>query len=246
MRFDILTLFPEFFISPLKQSLLGKAVARGILSVNTYNLRDFTTDRHRTTDDSPYGGGAGMVMKAEPVVRALETLKREDTSVKARVLLTTPQGRPLTQELARELSGEGRVIIVCGRYEGVDERIREFVDTEVSLGDFVLTGGEIAALAIIDAVGRLIPDVLGEPQSAEHDSFSDGLLEYPQYTRPEDFRGMKVPEVLLSGNHAEIERWRRKESLRRTAQRRPDLIDKADLTESERAGLKETAGRDKA
>ncbi len=240
MRFDILTLFPEFFISPLNQSLLGKALAKGVLSVNTYNLRDFTTDRHRTTDDSPYGGGHGMVMKVEPVVRALESLKSDGP--RARVILTTPQGVPLTQALAGELSREERLIIVCGRYEGVDERIRAFVDTEVSLGDFVLTGGEIAALALIDSVGRLVPDVLGEPGSAAHDSFSDGLLEYPQYTRPEDFRGQVVPSVLLSGNHAEIERWRRIESLKRTAKRRPDLIEKAVLTEAERRLLKETSG----
>lgn len=240
MRFDILTLFPEFFISPLRQSLIGKAVAMGVLSVNTYNPRDFTTDKHRTTDDAPYGGGHGMVMKVEPVVRALEALKAEGP--KARVILTTPQGVPMNHGLAGELSREGRLIIVCGRYEGVDERIRAFVDTEISIGDFVLTGGEVAALAIIDAVGRLIPAVLGEPGSAESDSFSDGLLEYPQYTRPEDFRGLKVPEVLLSGNHAVIERWRRIESLLRTARRRPDLIEKADLTDAEKAFLKGTIG----
>lgn len=240
MRFDILTLFPEFFISPLNQSLLGKALAKGVLSVNTYNLRDFTTDKHRTTDDSPYGGGHGMVMKVEPVVRALEALRSD--CPRARVILTTPQGVPLTQALAGELSREERLIIVCGRYEGIDERIRAYVDTEVSLGDFVLTGGEIAALALIDSVGRLVPDVLGEPGSIEHDSFSDGLLEYPQYTRPEEFRGRMVPPVLLSGNHAEIGRWRRIESLKRTAERRPDLIEKAVLTEAERRLLKETSG----
>ncbi|MBI5587690.1 MAG: tRNA (guanosine(37)-N1)-methyltransferase TrmD [Deltaproteobacteria bacterium] len=240
MRFDILTLFPEFFISPLRQSLLGKAVAKGVLSVNTYNPRDFTTDKHRTTDDAPYGGGHGMIMKVEPVVRALEALKAEGP--KARVILTTPQGVPMNHALARELSNEGRLIILCGRYEGVDERIRAFVDMEISLGDFVLTGGEVAALAIIDAVGRLIPAVLGEPGSVERDSFSDGLLEYPQYTRPEDFRGLKVPDVLLSGNHAEIERWRRIESLARTAKRRPDLIEKADLTNAEKAVFKGTIG----
>lgn len=241
MRFDILTLFPEFFISPLEQSLLGKAVAKGVLTVTTRNLRDFTTDRHRTTDDSPYGGGHGMVMKVEPVVAAIEALKAEGPA--GRVILTTPQGVPLTQSLVRELSGEERLIIVCGRYEGVDERIRAFVDTEISLGDFVLTGGEVAALALVDSVGRLVPGVLGEPGSAEHDSFSDGLLEYPQYTRPEDFRGLKVPEVLLSGNHAEIERWRRTESLERTADRRPDLIEKAGLTEAEKRLVKKRSGR---
>ena len=240
MRFDILTLFPEFFISPLEQSLIGKAVAKGVLTVNTRNLRDFTTDRHRTTDDSPYGGGHGMVMKVEPVVAAIESLRAECPD--ARVILTTPQGVPLTQRLVRELAEEERLIIVCGRYEGVDERIRSFVDIEVSLGDFVLSGGEVAALALIDSVGRLVPGVLGEPGSVEHDSFSDGLLEYPQYTRPEDFRGLKVPEVLLSGNHAEIERWRRIESLERTAGRRPDLFDKAGLTEAEKRLVKKISG----
>ncbi|HXI09373.1 MAG TPA: tRNA (guanosine(37)-N1)-methyltransferase TrmD [Thermodesulfobacteriota bacterium] len=240
MRFDILTLFPEFFTSPLEQSLLGKAIAKGVLTVSTRNLRDFTTDKHRTTDDSPYGGGHGMVMKVEPVVAAIEALRAEGPA--GRVILTTPQGVPLTQSLARELSGEERLIIVCGRYEGVDERIRAFVDTEISLGDFVLTGGEVAALALVDSVGRLVPGVLGEPGSVEHDSFSDGLLEYPQYTRPEDFRGLKVPEVLLSGNHAEIERWRRTESLERTAERRPDLIEKAGLTEAEKRLVKKISG----
>lgn len=238
MRFDILTLFPEFFVSPLNQSLPGKALAKGVMSVNTHNLRDFTTDRHRTTDDAPYGGGHGMVMKVGPVVAAIESLK--SAGPPARVILTTPQGVPLTQPLVRELSQEQRLIIVCGRYEGVDERIRSYVDTEVSLGDFVLTGGEIAALAIVDSVGRLVPGVLGEPGSAAHDSFSDGLLEYPQYTRPEEFRGQRVPPVLLSGNHAEIERWRRVESLRRTARKRPDLVEKAELSEAERRLIKES------
>lgn len=240
MRFDILTLFPEFFVSPLKQSLLGKAIAKGVLTVNTHNLRDYAADKHRATDDAPYGGGHGMVMKVEPVVAAIESLK--SAVPPARVLLTTPQGVPLTQPLVRDLSREQRLIIVCGRYEGVDERIRSYVDTEVSLGDFVLTGGEIAALALVDSVGRLVPEVLGEPGSVAHDSFSDGLLEYPQYTRPEEFRGQKVPPVLLSGNHAEIERWRRVESLKRTARRRPDLVEKAELTEAERRLIKESKG----
>lgn len=240
MRFDILTLFPDFFTSPLRQSIIGKAIEKGLIEVKTHNIRDYATDKHRTTDDSPYGGGSGMVMKIEPVVRALEAVTSDGP--KPRVILTSPQGIPFSHSLARELSGEERVVIICGRYEGVDERIRAFVDTEVSLGDFVLTGGEIAALALIDSVGRLVPDVLGEPGSAAHDSFSDGLLEYPQYTRPEEFRGQVVPAVLLSGNHAEIERWRRIESLKRTAERRPDLIEKAVLTEAERRLLKETSG----
>lgn len=232
MVFEILTLFPEFFSTPLRQSVVGKAIDRGVIQAAVHNIRDWTTDRHRTTDDYPYGGGHGMVMKAEPVVAAIEALKagRPD----ARVVLATPQGERFTQGKARELSGTAALIIVCGRYEGFDERIRAFVDEEISVGDYVLSGGEIAALAILDAVSRLVPGVLGEPGSSESDSFSAGLLEYPQYTRPEEFRGMRVPEVLLSGNHALIERWRRAEALRRTLARRPDLIETAELTEKDR------------
>ncbi|MBI1911547.1 MAG: tRNA (guanosine(37)-N1)-methyltransferase TrmD [Deltaproteobacteria bacterium] len=233
MRFDVLTLFPDFFTSPLQQSIIGKAVSKGILQVNTINIRDFATDKHRTTDDAPYGGGHGMVMKVEPVVRAIESLGAD--GVKPRIILTTPQGVPFSHSLAKELSACERIAVICGRYEGYDERIRGYADLEISAGDYVLTGGEITALTIIDSVGRLIPGVLGEPESKEHDSFSNSLLEYPQYTRPEEFRGMKVPEVLLSGNHAQIEKWRRLESLVRTFQRRPDLLEKAGLTEDEKA-----------
>lgn len=237
MVFEILTLFPEFFTTPLRQSVIGKAIDRGIIQASAHNIRDYTTDKHRTTDDSPYGGGHGMVMKVEPVVRALEALK--DGRPDATVVLTTPQGERFTQKLAAEFSELPALIIVCGRYEGYDERIRSFADREVSIGDYVLSGGEIPALTIIDAVSRLIPGVLGEPESSETDSFSEGLLEYPQYTRPEEFRGMRVPEVLLSGNHAAIEKWRRKEELRRTLERRQELLELAGLTDEDRAILDE-------
>lgn len=235
MIFDILTLFPEFFNEHKRHGVVGRAAAKGLIGLNTHNLRDYTLDRHRATDDEPYGGGHGMVMKVEPVARALESLK--EGGPEAKVALTTPQGAPFNQRLAQELSQLPRLIIVCGRYEGYDERIRAFADYEISIGDYVLSGGEAAALVITDAVARLVPGVLGEPGSAESDSFSAGLLEYPQYTRPEEFRGMRVPDVLLSGNHAEIARWRRHEALKRTFERRPDLIDAAELTAEDRALL---------
>lgn len=234
MIFDILTLFPEFFNEHRRHGVVGRAATKGLIELNTHNLRDYTQDKHRTTDDTPYGGGHGMVMKVEPVVRALESLKE---SGPAKVALTTPQGACLNQKLAAELSALPRLIIVCGRYEGYDERIRAFADYEISIGDYVLSGGEAAALVITDAVARLVPGVLGEPGSAESDSFSAGLLEYPQYTRPEEFRSMRVPDVLLSGNHAEIERWRRQEALKRTFERRPDLLEAAKLTGEDMAFL---------
>ncbi len=235
MRFDILTLFPDFFISPLEQSIIGKAIAKGLIEVHAHNIRDYARDKHRTTDDYPYGGGHGMVMKVEPVTLALEAVKGGG----GKVILTTPQGVPFNHALAERLSKEDRLIIICGRYEGFDERIRELADLEVSIGDYVLTGGEIPALVIMDAVGRLIPGVLGEPESAWSESFAGGLLEYPQYTRPEEFRGKKVPEVLLSGNHAEIEKWRRAESLKRTYLKRPDLISGEEFTGDDRKIIEE-------
>lgn len=241
MRFDILTLFPDFFSSPLSQSITGRAIERGLIEVRTHNIRDYATDKHKTTDDSPYGGGAGMVMKVEPVVRALRDIKPQADPAKAdgdeprtKVLLATPQGVPFSHAMAVELSGLDGITIVCGRYEGFDERIRQFVDLEVSVGDYVLTGGEIPALVIIDAVSRFIPGVLGKEASPVDETFSDGLLEYPQYTRPEEFEGMSVPQVLLSGNHAEIERWRRAQSLLRTGRRRPDLLEKLKIEDEER------------
>lgn len=237
MVFEVLTLFPEFFSTPLRQSVVGKAIAKGVLKVSTRNIRDYAFDKHKTTDDAPYGGGHGMVMKAEPIVGAIEVAKALMPG--AAVILTTPQGERLTQKVVSELSALPGLIIVCGRYEGYDERIRAFADREISVGDYVLSGGEIPALAIIDSVARLIPGVLGEPESSETDSFSAGLLEYPQYTRPEEFRGMRVPEVLLSGNHANIEKWRRREALRRTLLKRPDLIALAGLTDKELGVLEE-------
>lgn len=234
MRFDILTLFPQFFESPLKQTILKKAIDKGILDVRLHNIRDYALDRHKVTDDYPYGGGEGMVMKVEPIVRCVEAVKAMAPEG-SKVILTTPQGRPFTQQLAKDLASLKGLIIVCGRYEGVDERVRDLVvDMEVSIGDYILSGGELPALVIVDAVSRLIPGVLGCSVSAERDSFSMGLLEYPQYTRPEVFRGLRVPSILLSGNHKEIKGWRRREAIKRTLERRPDLLERAETTEEEK------------
>ena len=239
MYIDVVTIFPDFFCSPLQTSMLGRAQQAGLAVVQIHDLRTFTDDKHRVVDDSPYGGGPGMVMKPEPLLAATEHLLAsapQDTPV----IFFTPQGQPLTQERARQLSGSEHLILLCGHYEGVDERVREAVVTaEVSLGDYVLTGGEPAALVLIDAVVRLLPGVLGNDRSAEIDSFAQGLLEYPQYTRPAQIGGMKVPEVLLSGHHEQIRRWRRKESLRRTLLRRPDLLAAAQLTEEDHKWLAE-------
>lgn len=238
MRFDILTIFPDFFESPLKQSILGKAIEKGLIDVGIHNIRDFALDKHKTTDDSPYGGGDGMVMKVEPIVRAVEAVKGSLKS-EVKVILTTPQGRQLNQHIASELAQSSNLIIICGRYEGVDERVKELVvDMEVSIGDYVLSGGEIPALVIVDAVTRLVPGVLGSDMSAGDDSFSEGLLEYPQYTRPESFRGLTVPDILLSGNHQKVKNWRRRESIKRTLEKRPDLLEKAQLTEEEKKAIK--------
>jgi tRNA (guanine37-N1)-methyltransferase len=232
MVFDILTIFPEIFRSPLSESLIKKALDKGILQVRIWNLRDFTEDKHRTTDDYPYGGGAGMVMKADPIFRAVEEIRTNNPE--ARTLLLTPQGERFHQGLARGLSEQKHWILICGRYEGLDERIRlSIVDREISIGDYVLNGGEIPALVFLEVISRYVPGFLGSEQSVEEETFSDGLLEYPQYTRPPVIRGMEVPEVLLSGNHAEIKRWRRRESLKRTYLRRPDLLEKADLSEED-------------
>jgi len=240
MKFHILTLFPGMFNGPFDESIIKRAVEREVIDIRLHNIRDYAVDRHRTTDDAPYGGGAGMVMKPEPLAACIEKVKAESPG--ARVILTSPQGRPFTHALASELAREEELLIICGRYEGVDERVRElFVDEEISLGDFVLTGGEIAAMVIVDAVSRLIPGVLGSDESAASDSFGDGLLEYPQYTRPPEFRGLPVPETLLSGNHREIARWRRRMALQRTAARRPDLLATARLTEDDKACLQELA-----
>jgi tRNA (guanine37-N1)-methyltransferase len=221
MKYDVLTIFPEFFESPLKQGIIRRAIENGLLEVEIHNIRDYAHDRHKTTDDSPYGGGAGMLMKVEPTVEAIDAVRSGSDD---KVILVTPQGVPLNQEIARELSGLKKLIVVCGRYEGVDERIRDFVDMEISIGDYVLMGGETPALVILESVTRLISGVLGSQKSVETESFSNGLLEYPQYTRPGNFRGLKVPSVLLSGNHKEIEKWRQQESQKRTLERRPELI----------------------
>ncbi len=221
MRFDVLTLFPDMFLSPFKERILGKAVEKGLIELRTINIRDFALDKHRVVDDTPYGGGQGMVLKVEPIARAIEWLKAEDPS--AWTIYLTPQGLRFDQEEARRLSTKPHLILLCGRYEGVDERVRSlYVDQEVSIGDYVLTGGELAAMIIIDAVSRLLPGVLGSDRSSEEDSFANGLLEYPQYTRPVDFRGHLVPDVLLSGNHGAISQWRRQEALKRTWLRRPE------------------------
>lgn len=232
MLFDIVTIFPHFFDSSLKDGVVRRAIEADILKVRTVNLRDFTTDRHRTTDDRPFGGGEGMVMKPEPIYKALDVLKKEPPE--ARVILLSPKGKLLDQALVGELAQLQRLILICGRYEGVDERIREHcVDIELSVGDYILSGGEIAALVVIEAVSRLIPGVLGCGSSAEKDSFSDGLLEFPQYTRPRVFNDLEVPEVLLSGDHAKIAKWRREQSLGLTYEQRPELLHKARLDEKD-------------
>jgi tRNA (guanine37-N1)-methyltransferase len=242
MHFHLLTIFPEFFASPLMVSLIKKAQEKGIVSCTVHNLRDYATGAHRSTDDSPYGGSQGMVMKPEPIVNALEQICTP--LVNPWRILLSPQGIPLSQEKVRTLAMKETLILVCGRYEGVDERVRAFVDEEISIGDYVLNGGEAAALVIIDAVSRLVPGFVGRKESTEEESFSDGLLEYPQYTRPEEFRGMRAPEVLLSGHHAEITRWRRRQALLRTQKRRPDLLAQANLNEEERDWLRQESNED--
>ncbi|MDI6753189.1 MAG: tRNA (guanosine(37)-N1)-methyltransferase TrmD [Thermodesulfobacteriota bacterium] len=238
MIFDVLTIFPGFFTSPLAESLLKKAIDKSLIQVRVKNLRDYAKDKHRMTDDYPYGGGSGMVMKPEPIISAVEEVKAEDPD--ALSVLLTPQGKRFDQQMAREMSGQKHFVLICGRYEGLDERVHlTGADREISIGDYVLTGGEIPALVFIDALSRYIPGFLGCAQSVEEDSFAHGLLEYPQYTRPPVFREMAVPEVLLSGNHAQISRWRRRESLRRTFQRRPDLLERAQLSDEDRAFLRE-------
>ncbi len=232
MIFDILTLFPEMFQSPLDSSLLKKAREKGLIQVNLHNIRDYARGRHRVTDDYPYGGGAGMVMKVEPVAEALDALLHE--GVRAHVVLLTPQGEPFSQKLADELVGHSRLVLICGHYEGVDERVREhLIDREVSIGDYVLTGGELPAMVMVDSVSRLVPGVLGNMASTSSESHMEDLLEWPQYTRPSEYRGWKVPEVLLTGNHRNIEDWRRRESLRRTLKKRPDLLKRAALSEED-------------
>lgn len=232
MKFDIFSLFPGMFMPYLQESILQRAQQNGLIQVDIHDIRAYTTDKHHVTDDTPYGGGGGMVMKPEPIFSAVEHVL--GSAPACPVILLTPQGRPFTQQIAMDYSQLEHLAIVCGRYEGVDERVRQHLVTdEISIGDFVLTGGELPALMIIDAVSRLLPGVLGDPDGAMDDSFASGLLEYPHYTRPADFRGWTVPDVLVSGNHAEINRWRRQQALERTFRRRPDLLEKMTLTKED-------------
>jgi len=232
MRIDLLTLFPEFFRSPLGQSMLQQAQIRGAAEFRVLNLRDYTTDRHQVTDDRPYGGGPGMVMQIEPLVAAIRAVRGEDPQV--RIFLLSPQGPLFTQDRARELAALPHLLLICGHYEGVDERLKYYIDGMLSIGDYILTGGEIPALAVLDAVTRLLPGVLGGEGAAADDSFQTGLLEYPHYTRPRDFEGHRVPQVLLEGDHRRIREWRRQQALLRTRASRPDLLAKAPLAPEDR------------
>jgi tRNA (guanine37-N1)-methyltransferase len=234
MRIEVVTLFPELFDTPLETSIIGRARERGLVEIAIHDLREHGLGRHRSVDDYPYGGGAGMVIRPEPLFAAVEPLKEAG----AQVILLDPAGERLTDPLARELAALPHLALVCGRYEGIDERARSLADREVSIGDYVLTGGELPALVLIDVVTRLLPGVIDDASSAS-DSFADGVLEHPQYTRPESFHGMEVPPVLLSGNHGEVDTWRRRESLRRTLERRPDLLERVDLSDADRRMLAE-------
>ena len=264
MRFEVFTLLPEVFPPYLESSILQRARQKGLIDVRVHNIRDYTHDRHHTTDDTPYGGGGGMVMKPEPVFAAVESVlglaapdaqppategagqgARQGASQSIPVILLTPQGRVFTQRIAEEFSRYEHIALLCGRYEGVDERIREHLVTdEISIGDYVLTGGELPALMIIDAVSRLLPGVLGDPTGAEDDSHSMGLLEYPHYTRPPEFRGWKVPDILLSGDHAKIDKWRREQALTRTYNKRPDMLEKAELDKKDKKFVESLKSKD--
>ncbi|NOT06111.1 MAG: tRNA (guanosine(37)-N1)-methyltransferase TrmD [Anaerolineales bacterium] len=241
MQFEVFTLLPEVFPSYLETSIIKRARERDLINVRVHNIRDYTHDKHHMTDDTPYGGGGGMVMKPEPVFEAIETvlgLNSDQTPPEPAsnipIILLTPQGRVFNQSIAQELSAHPHIILLCGRYEGIDERIREHLVTdEISIGDYVLTGGELPALILIDAIARLLPDVLGDPTGAQDDSHAMGLLEYPHYTRPPEFRGWKTPDVLLSGDHAKIDKWRREQALLRTFNKRPDMLEKAELTKKD-------------
>ncbi len=237
MQIDILTLFPQMFQGIFDSGIFKRAVDQKLVSVNLYNIRDYTHNKHHTVDDYPYGGGAGMVLKPEPIFEAVESIKGEPETP---IILLSPQGRPFSQQVAQELSGHSRLILICGHYEGVDERVREHLASdEISIGDYVLTGGELAAMVVIDAVVRLVPGVLGSEASPLDDSHVAGLLEYPQYTRPPAYRGWPVPEVLLSGNHAQIAGWRREQAIRRTHKHRPDLLSQAELSSEEKRLVEE-------
>jgi tRNA (guanine37-N1)-methyltransferase len=238
MRFDIVTIFPEIFSKVFDFGIVRRAVEASLIEIHTHDLREYTRDRHRQVDDRPFGGGAGMVMKPEPLFRAVEAIKGSDLEVS--VALLSPQGRLFSQSVAEEYAQKPRLILICGRYEGVDERVVEHLITdEVSIGDYVLSGGEIPAMVVVDAVTRLIPGTLGCEESAERESFARGLLDYPNYTRPAEYRDLRIPEVLLSGNHAEIERWRRRKALEKTLRRRPDLIRNRSLSQDEQREVEE-------
>lgn len=246
MNYHVLTLFPDMVRDGFMTSITGRAMEKGLLSLNTINIRDYSTDKHRHVDDYPYGGGAGMVMQPEPIYRAYTDLTAK-IGKKPRVIYVTPQGRVFHQDMAKELAGEEDLIFLCGHYEGIDERLLEEIVTDyVSIGDYVLTGGELPALVMMDAISRLVPGVLGNESSAENESFQDSLLEHPQYTRPPEFLGRSVPEVLLSGHHARIEEWRRRQSVKRTYERRPDLLKKADLSKEDLACLAELKRQEEA
>ena len=245
MKFDVVTIFPRMVIAGLAEGVVSRGIARGLIDVAVHDLRDHTVDRHRTVDDVPYGGGPGMVMKPEPLARAVEDI-RGRRGTPDTVLLLTPQGRPFRQPEAERMSRLSHIVLLCGRYEGIDERVRDMVATdELSIGDYVVSGGELPALVVIDAISRLVPGVVGDEQSVEQDSFSGGVLDYPHYTRPAEFGGLKVPDVLLSGHHADVRRWRRKTALARTLERRPDLLDDAALDDEDRALLREIRGTKK-
>jgi tRNA (guanine37-N1)-methyltransferase len=240
MRIDILCLFPEMFDSPLNHSIIKRAREAGLVNIVIHNIRDYAHDKHRTVDDYPYGGGPGMVLKPEPVFEAAETVKQQTGVTEMPIVLLTPQGRLFSQSVAQELALHPYLMLICGHYEGLDERVCEYLATdEISIGDYVLSGGELAALVVVDAVVRLIPGVLGSEDSATSDSHSNGLLEYPQYTRPQVYRGWSVPSVLLSGNHREVAQWRRRQAILRTAARRPDLLNKANLSDEEKKWISE-------
>ena len=236
MRIDVLTLFPEMVKVPLNESIIGKAIEKDLLDVEVTDFRDYTDDKQNHVDDYPYGGGAGMLLQAQPILSAYEdtVARTADKYPKGKVILVDPAGKTFNQKVAQELAQEEHLTFICGHYEGYDERIRSIVTDEISLGDYVLTGGELPAMVMIDATARLLPEILGNKESAPSDSFSNGLLEYPQYTRPAEYQGLKVPEVLMNGNHKLIAEWREKESLRRTYQRRPDLLENIELTAQQR------------
>lgn len=244
MKCDVLTLFPDIITAYLKESILKRVREKKLLDVSVYNIRDFVSDKHKAADDYPFGGGAGMIIKPEPLFKAIDFLKKDNEQ--RRVIFLSPQGKSFNQQLAKEFSLEKRrLVFICGRYEGIDERVRiSLVDEEISIGDYVMTGGELAALVIIDATARLIPGALGDETSVEEESFSWGLLDYPHYTRPREFRGLSVPEVLVSGNHKEIWLWRRKEALRKTLRARPDLIEKLQLTEEDKKIISELSSEE--